>query len=354
MGTYRTVLTDHLRGWPSIASRDPHHAIRRADSQRCVWLLILSAVITVLTTRAYLAATGYPQVGGGTLHVAHALWGGLLLLAGVVAALMLNGSGARTCASIAGGIGYGLFIDEVGKLLTRDNDYFFRPAAGIMYASFALLVLLASRLRSAPDPGQGQARAAQLIAGGVAGGLTQQQRAEARRLIGSAGDPTARALAHLLEVVPTREQHRYVQRSRAWLAVASRRLSRTRWASVALISLLVLSRAIVAAVFIVQAATFEIGGQISAGTDRTSLLVSAVTRSVSAALAVAGALRWRSDRTAAYRLFRWSLLVGLLITQYFNFVDSQFGALAELPFDLLALTFVVRQLRRPTAPHEIG
>ena len=42
-------------------------------------------MVAVVGTRWYLQATGYPQVGGGELHIAHMLWGGFLL---VVAALL--------------------------------------------------------------------------------------------------------------------------------------------------------------------------------------------------------------------------------------------------------------------------
>ena len=37
--------------------------------------------MAVLVTRLYLTLTGFPKVGGGGLHLAHLLWGGLLMLA---------------------------------------------------------------------------------------------------------------------------------------------------------------------------------------------------------------------------------------------------------------------------------
>ena len=74
----------------------------------------------------------------------------------------------------------------------------------------------------------------------------------------------------------------------------------------------------------------------------------ALTRVLSLALVVVAAWRWRTDALAAYRWFRLSALVGLLITQVFNFTDSQFRAVAELPFDLLVLALLTFQLRRGT------
>ena len=41
-------------------------------------------VVTVIATRVYLELANYPQIGNSVLHVAGALWGGLLLLAAVL------------------------------------------------------------------------------------------------------------------------------------------------------------------------------------------------------------------------------------------------------------------------------
>jgi hypothetical protein len=80
--------------------------------------MIVAFAVTVIATRVYLDLSGYPKVGGGGLHVAHMLWGGLLLVAAVLLALLFVGRRALILSALAAGIGVGLFIDEVGKFIT--------------------------------------------------------------------------------------------------------------------------------------------------------------------------------------------------------------------------------------------
>src|SRR5260221_2109527 len=117
------------------------HDVRDSQALMRVELFLGCAIGTVLAVRAVLAASGYPQVGGHGLHVAHVLWGGLLMGTAIALVQITPGSRARLHAAVLGGIGFGLFIDEVGKFLTKNVNYFFRPAVAIIYAVFVLFYL---------------------------------------------------------------------------------------------------------------------------------------------------------------------------------------------------------------------
>ncbi|MFL6116913.1 MAG: hypothetical protein ACJ786_37015 [Catenulispora sp.] len=75
--------------------RPARRRIRLADGAARLRLMTLAGIATVLITRAYLAATGYPKVGSGTIHIGHVLWGGLLMIAALTVALVWVGKRAR-------------------------------------------------------------------------------------------------------------------------------------------------------------------------------------------------------------------------------------------------------------------
>ena len=62
--------------------------VKRVDAERYLLWMLLSFAGSVVLTRVYLQLTGFPQIGGGDLHIAHLLWGGLLLF--ISALLMLT------------------------------------------------------------------------------------------------------------------------------------------------------------------------------------------------------------------------------------------------------------------------
>ena len=128
--------------------------IQNIHAPRYLLLTLLSFAFSVSATRLFLEITGYPQLGGGDLHIAHVLWGGLFLFVASLLPLIFANEWAKGWTAILAGIGIGLFIDEVGKFITASNDYFYPSAAPIIYVFFLLVVLVfvQLRLRNKPSP----------------------------------------------------------------------------------------------------------------------------------------------------------------------------------------------------------
>ena len=121
--------------------------IQREKATRYMLISLLSFVATVSLVRSFLALTGYPQLGSGTLHIAHVLWGGLILYIAAILPLIYLNPRLRIIVAILSGVGVGLFIDEVGKFITRQYDYFFPAAAPIIYVFFLLVVIMVIMIR---------------------------------------------------------------------------------------------------------------------------------------------------------------------------------------------------------------
>lgn len=125
--------------------------VRREKAESLMLITLLAFGGSVMLTRGFLELAGYPQLGGGGLHIAHVVWGGLFLFVATLLPLILANSWALTWSAVAGGIGFGLFIDEVGKFITQSNDYFYPPAAPIVYTLFIITVLVFIHIRRPRD-----------------------------------------------------------------------------------------------------------------------------------------------------------------------------------------------------------
>jgi hypothetical protein len=123
----------------TLKTRSP---IRRQKARNYLLITLLSFALSVSLTRLFLTLTGYPQLGNRELHIAHVLWGGLILFIAALLPLLFTNQWIYTTTSVLSGVGVGLFMDEVGKFITQTNDYFYPPAAPIIYAFFLLVVLV--------------------------------------------------------------------------------------------------------------------------------------------------------------------------------------------------------------------
>ncbi|MGC4894434.1 hypothetical protein [Micromonospora sp. DT31] len=331
-------------GW--LVHRLPPRAIEAASYLQA---FVLSGVVTVLAVRAYLEATDYPQLGGGGLHIAHVLWGGLLLAVGLGIPLVFLGGGARTGGAVVGGIGFGLFIDEVGKFVTARTDYFYAPAAAIIYVVFALLVLLTQAVRertgrSRLTPAERTANALDAVLSGLPGGLTERRRFAVLRLVQGTGPTTEAAMTQLLDAVP----HREPPPVRFWQRAADRARRVAAWAVGRrwLVWLVVVYLVVTPVLTVVAVLVDGVTGKLDQEREWGAVLGVSASALVTAVLGLWAAWLLRRNRVEAFRLFKLALLVDLLFGQVFNFTVNQFGAVSAVALDLMLLGVVTAEHRR--------
>ncbi len=186
--------------------------VKRYRSEGYVFISLVTFAASVLVLRVVLKLTGYAQIGNDSVHIAHVLWGGLALFAGALLLLVLANRWALTVGAVLTGCGVGLFIDEVGKFITRSNNYFTPAAAPIIYALFLATVLVYLHVRRPPskDVRGEMYRALEQISGVLDHEMSKRDLYVLRRRLESlqclAGDEAVRRLAAaMLEFVDAQQ-----------------------------------------------------------------------------------------------------------------------------------------------------
>jgi hypothetical protein len=335
------------------SSRRP---VRREGAEHYLFLTLISFAGTVIATRSFLELTGYPRIGGGELHIAHALFGGIFLFAASLLPLVLSGRTVYRATAVLSGIGIGLFIDEVGKLITSQNNYFYPAAAPIIYATFLLaaFVWVRARRRADADPRSQLLTALQLLEESVEGDLQEEERLVLRTRLESAAshatDAEQRRLASELlefvnskdlEVVPDPPQHFrslrrwWIQRRHQWLG--------GRGLRALLVVALFVSGA--QAILALGAAIIQVTGIDPTGSTKlfSLAMVHLVLEGMAGILLIAGAslLLMPQRRRLGARLSTDGLLVALTLADLASFYLRQFAAIETALFHGILLAGVI-------------
>jgi hypothetical protein len=366
-----------LRIFPSAGcgarGRSWRSQTRSIDIGRLQETFLVSGVTTILVVRSELWLTNYPQLGGGQLHIAHLLWGGVFMLIAIGMLLSFVGRSLRRPSAVIGGIGFGLFLDEVGKFVTADNDYFFKPTAAIIYVVFVALFLISRAMhhRRGFSPREYLVNAIDLLAEGARRDLDERERQRAVEWLGRADprDPLVGPVRKLLEdregVAPRHGfAARFAERVQGRLRALVERPSFTRgigwlftaWALISLVSITLIALSV----------GLKLGGvsgvRLSGVDNHFSALniASLGSSTIAGALVAYGVWRLhRGSRLDAYRLFDRAVLVQIFFGRFFSFVESQFGAVFGLAVDILLLVTVryllqLEQQRLGKSPPPVG
>jgi hypothetical protein len=325
-------------------------------------LFLLAAITSLLAVRFYLYITGYPQIGSGGLHIAHMLWGGALMLGGIVIGLSFLGARAQRLMALIGGVGFGVFIDELGKFITRDNNYFYQPAIGIIYAIFIILYLLFNFLsRSRPlDSREYQLNALSQLEEAIVRDMDPTEKQQVKELLERADqqDPVTIQLEKVLANTRTvahgkpNSMKRFVRwLDRQYVLFWKRRSSNllVRLFFIAEVAMFVV--AVLGVIYATVDGAFDI---FKSDLSYSEELVwgQLLSSLVAAGFAIWGAVLLRRSRLRAYEQFRRATLINIFLTQFFMFSRIEFSALPGFVFNLVLLGlvgFAIRQEHRIAA-----
>src|SRR5436305_11709433 len=316
-----------------------HRSARNIEIRSLLDSFFVFGIATILIIRLQLWATHYPKLGGGKLHIAHLLWGGLAMLIAIVLLLSFLGTARRHTGAVLGGVGFGFFIDEIGKFVTTDNDYFFKPAAGMIYIIFIALFLAIRSLgwRHRWTSEECLANAMQLLGAASCQPVDRHRRQLIRELLARSdqSDPLVAPLTVALDRMDaspcpdpnalsrfaTRMRHRY------------ERLVEERWFPTLLDVVFVAFALATLAEVIVGARHIWSGTQ----TIHVITVAGLLSSLIASGFVWVGVVKLRESRIEAYRWFDHALLIQVFFTEVFAFLQYQFGAVFGLLLNLALL-----------------
>lgn len=324
---------DPVRGNP--------YRIRDLQATALTEIWLVTAVVTILLIRGYLHLTGYPQVGGDTLHIAHMLYGGLGLTIALGMLFIFAHPVWKPIAALVGGAGFGTFIDELGKFITDDNDYFYRPTIALIYGVFVVLFIAARYVEGKREPTTADHLfyAVEGVQWGAIGKLDRHRRDRALHHLEESDVDSGfrdwlREMLESAEVIEDSEHSRLLAwRERLedfyWKVVGN------QWILRIVLGLFVLKAIQLLGLLAIGLAggTFSLGDGFS-----VSEWGAGIAAAVGGVIALWGVLQLvRRRRVAALHAFAASVLVSLLFGQFFAFAVEQFVAIGSLLFELVVL-----------------
>jgi hypothetical protein len=307
------------------------------------WLIesfFVAAVASFLGIRWFLALTRYPQIAANGLHVAHMLWGGLLLIVAVLLLVAFLDRSVGYLAAVVAGLGFGTFIDEIGKFVTADNDYFYRPAVALVYAAFVIVFLLARSFvgQRRLTETEAIANALHQLAAFANGPIEPDDRARITRLLALADPKSERtrlATKYLADLPATAERRSLIETFRERLTNGYELVMESPWAERAL-TIGVVAYAVLAVMGVGLVAIAAAGSSSASDASTDAVLIQLGSTIAGAALVARGVISLPSSRVTAYHWFVRGVLVWILISQVFVFYSSQLAGLGGLVIDLVA------------------
>ena len=312
--------------------------IRNIEAESYRENFMVSAIVSIFVIRIYLRITHYPTIGSGEFHIAHLLWGGFFMMAALLILLSFLNQKAAVVSSIVGGIGFGAFIDELGKFITADNNYFYQPTFALIYIVFVLLFLLSRFIPKYQPFSQREylVNAIEMIKESAINDFDEEEEKRAVEYLKHCDqdNPIVKALKRLLTQLEVEEN------PPPGIVSKIRRAIRNWYYTIAkagfVINVVIVFLILQTALTITKVATISLYRPVLSFSDWGQLYSSILA----GIFVVFGLLALRFSRVEAYRFFRIAVLVTILLTQFFVFMHLEWNSIVVLGINVFTL-FVI-------------
>ncbi|HSX09306.1 MAG TPA: hypothetical protein VLF93_04080 [Candidatus Saccharimonadales bacterium] len=299
---------------------------------------LVSALVSIFFIRVYLRIAHYPTIGSGEFHIAHLLWGGFFMMLALLVLLSFLNEKAAVVASILGGIGFGSFIDELGKFITSDNNYFYQPTIALIYIIFVLLYLISRFIPRYQPYSQREylVNAIEMIKESAVNDFDEEEERRATEYLKKC-DPKNPIVKDLKKLILQLEVE---ENPPPGIFTKIRRFFRQQYYVIAqsgtvvntVIVLLVISTGLT----ITQIATLSSHKPLISFSEWGQLYSSILC----GIFVLIGLFALRFSRSEAYRFFRIAVLVNLLLTQFFILMHLVWYDIFGLALNLFALLVI--------------
>lgn len=312
--------------------------IRNIDVDDYLENFLVSAVVSIFVIRLYLKLAGYPQIGSGDFHIAHMLFGGFFMMAALIILLSFLSKAASNAASILGGIGFGMFIDELGKFITSNNDYFFQPSIALIYIIFVLVYLISKFIPNYRQISQKEylVNAIEMIKESAINDFDIEEKQQAKLYLRKCDqdNPTVDSLNKLLTRLDA------TPAPKPGIFTKLRIYLRNKYYAIASSGIIITGVILLLSVQTV----WTIFESVSLFINRPVLPFGEWGKLYSSALAslfvLIGLFALKFSRLEAYKYFRIAILITILLTEFFAFMHSQWFELIGLSANIFILLVI--------------
>lgn len=326
----------------------PQLFVRDIDYKFLIEEFLISSLVAILGIRFFLRITNYPKLGGEVLHISHMLWGGLLMFFALILLLTLLSKETKRVAAIIGGLGFGTFIDELGKFITSDNNYFYQPTFALIYIFFVLFYLLVQFIENRHEFTEKEylVNSIELMKDAVINDLDSNEKEIALQYLAQShsNDEISRTLKKLYAEIETTKppDPHIVIRIRIDLQRRYFSLISMPWFKHLVVTFFLIQgifSLIITGMLLVERNITIVPSFLLPHSFTTSSynLIHLYSTLISITFLLIGISRIYASRLSAYIMFKRSILVSILLTQVFVFYYSPVRAMTTLIFNILIL-----------------